>query len=90
MRLLEKGGVGFDMALIDSDLPQSGARSLIRKIKAKAGDSARIIMMLTTTSTKAPARYDDADINVVVTKPIRPSDLLDAIVKAFSMQMNAT
>jgi len=84
--LLEKYGGGFDMVLIDSDLPQSGARSLIRQIKAEAGDATRIIMMLTTTSAKGPARFNDADIGVAVTKPVRPSDLLDAIIKSLSKE----
>ena len=84
--LLKKGGVGFDLALIDSGLPQSGARSLVQRLKGAAGGATRIIMMLTTTSAKETAGFDDADMGVVVTKPIRPSDLLDAIVKALSLE----
>ena len=84
--VLRKGGVGFDMALIDFGLPQSGARSLIRRIKGEAGGATRIIMMLTTTSAKETDGFDDADVGAVVTKPVRPSDLLDAIIKALSME----
>jgi CheY-like chemotaxis protein/HPt (histidine-containing phosphotransfer) domain-containing protein len=42
--------------------------------------------MLTTTSAKGPARFNDADIGVAVTKPVRPSDLLDAIIKSLSKE----
>ncbi|MEE4112362.1 MAG: response regulator [Desulfobacteraceae bacterium] len=84
--MLEKGGVGFDVALLDADMPPSGARPLVRQIKGAAGGGARIIMMLTTTSAKAMAGFNDADIDAQVTKPIRPSDLLDAIIKALSME----
>jgi two-component system sensor histidine kinase/response regulator len=88
--LVKNGGAGFDMALIDLDLPQSGAQTLIRQIKANASDTTRIIMMLTTASVKSPARYDDVDIGLAVTKPVRPSDLLDAIIKAISKQKMPT
>lgn len=47
-------------------------------------------MMLTTASVKSPARYDDVDIGLAVTKPVRPSDLLDAIIKAISKQKMPT
>jgi two-component system sensor histidine kinase/response regulator len=84
--MLKKGGVDFDLALIDAGLPQSGAWSLVRQIEEKAGGATRIIMMLTTTSAKETAGFNDADIGVAVTKPIRSSDLLDAIIKALSME----
>ncbi|WP_372677007.1 response regulator [Desulfosarcina sp.] len=84
--LLKKDGAAFDLALIDSGLPQSGARSLVQRLKGATGLATRIIMMLTTTSDKGPAGFDDADMGASVTKPIRPSDLLDAIVKTLSME----
>ena len=80
----KKGAVGFDLALIDSDLPQSGAMSLVRQFK---GSPTRMIMMLTTTtSAKETARFNQADAIALVTKPVRPSDLLDAIIKSLSME----
>lgn len=84
--LLKQGGAGFDLALIDSGLPQSGARLLVKRIKGAAGGATRIIMMLTTTSAKETAGFDAGDMDAAVTKPIRPSDLLDAIVKVLSME----
>lgn len=83
--LLKKGGAGFDLALIDYGLPQSGDRSLVRHIKKECGDATRIILMLPTTSTKETAHFGGAEINVVVTKPVCPPDLLEAIIKALSM-----
>ena len=86
LRKMEKSGAGFDMALIDSDLPQSGTLSLVRQIKENAGDATGIIMMLTTTTPKDTAGFNAADVGPLVTKPIRPSDLLDAIIQALSME----
>lgn len=76
----------FDLALIDSDLAQSGALSLMRKIQAAEDNAARIILMLTTTTAKATTWLDEVEIGALVTKPVRPSDLLDAIIQALSSQ----
>jgi two-component system sensor histidine kinase/response regulator len=54
-----------------------------------AGNATRIIMMLTTTTAKETARFNEAGIGALVTKPVRPSDLLDAIIKALSMEQGA-
>jgi two-component system sensor histidine kinase/response regulator len=85
LRELQKRGVVFDLALIDSDLPDSGALTLIRKIRKHSGDTTRVIVMLTTVTAKATARFDNAGIGLMVTKPVRPSDLLDTILNAFSI-----
>lgn len=85
--LLKGGGgaVNFDLALIESDLTPPGALSLIRQIKQdNAGNTPRIIMMLTTA--KETIRFDPADVSAVVTKPVRPSDLLDAVIQALTME----
>ena len=81
-----KSGVGVDLALIDSGLPQSGALSLVRQIRGNTGDATRIIMMLTTTTAKETAWFNEADVGALVTKPVRPSDLLDTIIRALSME----
>ena len=87
---MRKSGIGFDLALIDSELSDSGALSLVRQIKGQAGNATRIIMMLTTTTTKESARFSKAGIGPLVTKPVRPSDLLDAIIQGLSMAQMPT
>ena len=82
LRKLENRGIALDLVLIDSDLPRSGALSLIRQIHASALHAAKIVVMLTTTTAKETARYNNAAIHCLVTKPIRPSDLLDAVFQA--------
>jgi PAS domain S-box-containing protein len=80
-----RGAVGFDLALIESDLGRSGALLLVEKIKGNTGgNTPRIVLMLTTA--KETVRIDHADISAVVTKPVRPSDLLDAIIQALSLE----
>jgi two-component system sensor histidine kinase/response regulator len=88
LKKVENSGVGFDLALIDSDLSDSGALSLVRQINGYSGNATRIIMMLTTTTAKETACFNEAGIGALVTKPVRPSDLLDAIIRALSMEQN--
>ncbi|WP_167527703.1 response regulator [Desulfosarcina alkanivorans] len=88
MALLKKmgnSGAVFDLALIDSDLSDSGALSLARQIHGRGGDTTRVVMMLTTTTAKETAFYNETGVGALVTKPVRPSDLLDAIIKALSV-----
>jgi len=82
-----KRGPGFDLVLIDSDLPQAGALSLVKKISASSENVPRIVMMLTTTTLKDSVRFIEAGASGSVTKPVRPSDLLDAIVQSLSGEM---
>ncbi|MGD9310005.1 MAG: ATP-binding protein, partial [Desulfosarcina sp.] len=42
-----RSGRGFDLVLIDSDLPDSGAMSLVRQVNASNGNATRAILMLT-------------------------------------------
>jgi two-component system, sensor histidine kinase and response regulator len=82
LRKMENRGIGLDLAMIDADLSQSGALALMREIRANRVQAAKIIIMLTTTTTQVTDRSNEADIGAMVTKPVRPSDLLDAILQA--------
>jgi two-component system sensor histidine kinase/response regulator len=86
MRKLRKRGLDFDLALIDSELPPPGTLSLVQQLRQEAGDATSIIAMLTTTSTKEMDRFFKAGVKTMVTKPVRPSDLLDAIIQALSAE----
>ena len=86
MAKARKSGAGFDLVLIDSDLPQSGALSLVEQVKGKSENASRTILMLTTTTIKDSDRFYRAGACAVVTKPVRPSDLLDAIIQALSSE----
>ena len=85
MQKIKRSGQTIDLALIDSDLPQPGALKLVHYLQT-SGDagSARITLMLTTTMAKIAKRFSDAGIDTLVTKPVRPSDLLDAIIRSLS------
>ena len=84
MRKMRKRGVDFKLALIDSQLPDPGALTLVQQLLQETGAAMRIITMLTTTTTKEMDRFYLAGVSAMLTKPVRPSDLLDAIVQALS------
>jgi two-component system, sensor histidine kinase and response regulator len=86
MRKLRRRGLDFDLALIDSELPPPGTLSLVQQLRQEAGDATSIIAMLTTTSTKEMDLFFEAGVKTMVTKPVRPSDLLDAIIQALSAE----
>lgn len=85
-----KSAAGFDLVLIDSDLPQSGALSLVGRIMGESKESPRIIVMHTTTTLKETSRFYESVACAAVTKPVRPSDLLDAILQALSPEKTPT
>ena len=87
MRLMEKlkrSGRRIDLALIDADLPDAGAMQLARQVRHSGAGAARITLMLTTTSEKDAREFSTDGIATLVTKPVRPSDLLDAIIRALT------
>ncbi len=80
----KKEGMEFDLALVDAGLASPGSLALIEQLRRECDDATRIVAMLTTTAAKEMDRFFDAGSRALVTKPVRPSDLLDAIVQALS------
>jgi two-component system sensor histidine kinase/response regulator len=75
-------GKSFDLILVDSDMPVADGFSLVRWIKTQKAISCKILMMLTSLRNRSQVDLNDLNVKGIVTKPIRPSDLLDAIVGA--------
>ena len=75
-------GKPFDLILVDSDMPVADGFSLVRWIKTQKAISCKILMMLTSLRNRSQVDLNDLNVKGIVTKPIRPSDLLDAIVGA--------
>ena len=75
----------FDLALIDTDLgSKGGVFTLVQRICRRYADETRTILMLTTTTAKETARFSVLGVDTLVTKPVRPSDLLDAVIQALT------
>ena len=86
MRKMKKRGLDFDLALVDSDLPDPGTLALVQQLRQETKGRLRIIAMLTTTAAAQMDRFYSAGVSAMVTKPVRPSDLLDAVIQAQSAE----
>ncbi|MFC1798545.1 response regulator [Thermodesulfobacteriota bacterium] len=74
----------FELALIDSDMPGLNGYALAEWIRSQGMHDIKVIMMLTHAFNRSQADHDKLGINVAITKPIRPSDLLNAIGNALT------
>ncbi|MBW1891968.1 MAG: response regulator, partial [Deltaproteobacteria bacterium] len=75
-------GNPFDLILVDSDMPVADGFSLVRWIKTQPEMTSKILMMLTSLRNRSQVDLNDLNVKAIITKPVRPSDLLDAIIGA--------
>jgi CheY-like chemotaxis protein/HPt (histidine-containing phosphotransfer) domain-containing protein len=78
----------FDLALIDSDLPEDGALSLFRQLKAMTGEATRTLFMVTSLTDHRTVRLGQRRGAINLAKPIRPSDLLDAVIRSLGIDVD--
>ena len=71
----------FRLILIDSDMPEPDGFKLADWIKDQNQSDSNVIMMLTSLRARSKVDLKGLDIKAVLTKPIRPSDLLDSITQ---------
>ena len=71
----------FRLILIDSDMPEPNGFKLADWIKDQNQSASNVIMMLTSLRARSKVDLKGLDIKAVLTKPIRPSDLLDSITQ---------
>jgi len=81
----EKSDAPFELALIDSDMYGSDGFSLARWIKNHETLESKVIMMLTSTQLRNRTDFQKMGIKASITKPVRPSDLLDTIMIALDI-----
>lgn len=72
----------YDFVLIDSDLPESGGNVFLQWLQQKNYAKAKPIMMYSSPGQRRHKGYAELGIKGNLTKPVRPSDLLDAILCA--------
>ena len=75
----------FDLILIDSDMPESDGFTLARWINNQDALDTHIIMMLTHSPGRSQIDFEELGIKANITKPIRSSDLLSAIMVALGI-----
>ena len=82
---IEQARVPFDLIIIDSIMPKSDGFILARWIKNQENIHGKIIMMLTTADQQSQVDLQELGAKASVAKPIRHSDLLDAIMIALGI-----
>ena len=78
----QASGNPFGLVLIDSDMPGADGFSLARWIRDQKDLDCNIILMITSLRDRRQVDMQDLNISSSITKPVRPSDLLDAIINA--------
>jgi PAS domain S-box-containing protein len=85
--LIESGGLGrsYQLILLDAQMPEMDGFALAEAIKRNPEWGAATVMMLSSAGLRGDAaRCREIGISAYLTKPIRQSELLDAIVTALA------
>jgi two-component system, sensor histidine kinase and response regulator len=75
----QASGNPFGLVLIDSDMPEGDGFSLARWISNQKDLDCNIILMINSLRDRQQLEKEASNISSAITKPVRPSDLLDAI-----------
>ena len=76
-------GAAYPLALIDSQMPGADGFALVRQWRERSAATGAVVMLLSSADQlEAAARCRELGIAGHVTKPVRQSELLDAIVNA--------
>ena len=80
MRRAAAGGAPYDLVLLDMQMPEMDGMELARRVKADGLISPARLVLLTSTGRRGDgAEAVEAGIAAYLTKPVRQSDLYDAI-----------
>jgi CheY-like chemotaxis protein len=86
----QAGGEPYRLVLVDAWMPDMDGFELAAAIKARPQSAAATIMMLSSVDCQAEAaRCRELGVARHLIKPIKPSDLLDAILKVLSAEAEA-
>jgi CheY-like chemotaxis protein len=83
-------GHPFPLVLVDANLPETDGFALVEQIRRKPGLAGAIVMMLASSSQSGDAaRCRDLGVAQCLTKPVGPSQLLNAILQAVGSEPRA-
>jgi len=88
LRLAESPSESFGLALIDARMPEMDGFTLAEHIKQNPNFASTLIMMLSSAGIRGDAiRCRKLGISAYLTKPVKQSDLLDAIMLALGTSL---
>ena len=76
-----KRGDPFDLAILDRLMPKMDGLVLARRIREKRGRGFPLLLVSSLSKRDAADRDGSADVDIQMTKPIKPSGLHDALVE---------
>jgi len=82
LKNLRQTGSPYELILIDSDMPDEDGFSLVKWLQKQDALELKTILMLTSLRNRQQVNLENLHVSAIITKPVRPSDLLDAIIKA--------
>ncbi len=83
VRQCEADGSSFDLLLIDADLVGTGGFSLVEQLQQMDSFAAGLVVLLTTSNHRQQVeRCEELGIDAYLTKPVKPSELREAIALA--------
>lgn len=79
-------GIDYDMAIVDSQLPDKDALQLVAEVRGLPHGRFLPIVLLSTNRARGTESHSDrSGISAVVHKPLRPSQLLEAVGQALNL-----
>jgi two-component system, sensor histidine kinase and response regulator len=78
-----RGGVPFQLVVLDLDLPQADGMELVRAIRGRPALRAAHMVLL-SSSPPEPTALPDLGVSLVLRKPVRRSELYNAVVEALA------
>ena len=83
LKAASNAGAPFELILLDVMMPGIDGREVARRVRQQVGEAAppKILVFSSAGSPVAPEEAAELGITRVLTKPIKPRDLLDAITR---------
>jgi signal transduction histidine kinase/DNA-binding response OmpR family regulator len=86
LRDAQQAGGGFDLILTDAQMPEQDGFALVQQVRQDENLGSTVIMMLTSGGQPDDvARCEDLSVAAYLTKPVKQSELLDAIMLALGV-----
>jgi two-component system, sensor histidine kinase and response regulator len=89
MRARQRTGDGFELVIIDANMPGMNGFDLAAAIKDDPELGSAITMMLTSSGWREVARCEQLGIAAFMTKPVKQSELFDIIAKAIGADVES-
>jgi PAS domain S-box-containing protein len=91
MKLAVKQKAPFSLAILDGHMPGSGGFALASRLKRnRALSRTKVIMLTSAVSPTDSERCDKIHVSAHLNKPVKQSELLDAIVRIFAKRRRST